>query len=223
MSKSTAIAIDGPGASGKTSVGRLCAQRLDYRFLDTGAMYRAVTWEAHQKGIEPDDEDALVRLAESLKFRLVVDASQDRLLVDGKDAALSLHHPEVDRRVSLVARFSGVRRALVRHQRDIASKGPIVVVGRDIGTVVLPNAPIKVFLTASPEVRAQRRYLELQSRGEEADYQKVMNELIRRDKIDTERADSPLRPADDAFQIATDCLGIEELALKIENLVGHTA
>ena len=221
MKNSTAVAIDGPGASGKTSVGRLCAQCLGYRFLDTGSMYRDLTWKALQKGIEPYDEEALVKLASSLNFRLAVDGGQNRLLVDGKETTWRLQDTEVDSHVSLIAKIGGVRRALVNHQRVIASKGSIVVVGRDIGTVVLPNAPIKVFLTASPEVRAQRRYLELQGRGDKATYRRVMNELISRDRIDTERTDSPLRPAGDALCIATDCLGIEELALKIVHLVNR--
>ena len=221
MPEPQAIAIDGPVASGKTVVGRLVARLMGYRFLDTGAMYRIVTWVALQRGIALDQMALLAQLAEGLKMRLVPAKGGDRLLVNERDITDHLREPEVERGVSLVAKMPGVRTALVMQQRDIARAGPIVMAGRDIGTVVLPAAAVKVYLTAAVEVRARRRYQELQSRGEPESYAHVLNETIRRDKIDSQRADSPLHPADDAVIIDTDDLGVEEMAQKVISLAGH--
>ena len=209
------IAIDGPVASGKTVVGRLIAQRLGFRFLDTGIMYRAVTLVALNRGVEPGDDEALAGLAESLEMRLVPGEAGDRLIVDGEDVTDFLRELKVDRGVSQVSAVSGVRSALVEQQRAIAGEGSIVMLGRDIGTVVLPKADVKVFLTASVEVRARRRYRELQENGSDISYEQVVSDLERRDRIDRERAASPLRPADDATQIDTDNLGVEEIAKRI--------
>ena len=209
------IAIDGPVASGKTVVGRLVAQRLGCRFLDTGIMYRAVTWVALSRGVGLGDDEALAGLATSLEMRLVPGEAGDRLLVDGEDVTDFLREPEVDRGVSQVSAVLGVRRALVEQQRAIASEGSIVMLGRDIGTVVLPDADVKVFLKASVEVRARRRYSELQEKGSDISYDQVASDLERRDRIDSERAASPLRPADDAIQIDTDSLSVEDIAERI--------
>ena len=209
------IAIDGPVASGKTVVGRLIAQSLGCRFLDTGIMYRAVTLVALNRGVELGDDEALEGLATSLEMRLVPGEAGDRLLVDGEDVTDFLREPEVDRGVSQVSAVSGVRSALVEQQRVIAREGSIVMLGRDIGTVVLPKADVKVFLTASVEVRARRRYRELQENGSDISYDQVASDLERRDRIDSERAASPLRPADDATQIDTDNLDVEEIARRI--------
>jgi cytidylate kinase len=184
-------------------------------------MYRAVTWVALQRGIELGQEASLERLAQGLAMRLVPAQGGDRLLVNGQDITDHLSEPEVESGVSLVARVPGVRKAMVKHQRAIAGAGPIVMVGRDIGTVVLPAAAVKVYLTASVEVRARRRHQDLQRRGDPVDYAQVVSETVRRDKIDSERADSPLRPAGDAVVIDTDDLGVEELAQKVLCLVGH--
>ena len=221
MDEPVIIAIDGPVASGKTVVGRMVAQKLGFRFLDTGAMYRAATRLALDRGVDLEEEEGLARLARGLKMELAAVEGGDRLLVDGQDLADRLRDPDVERGVSLVAKVSAVRRALVEQQRAIASEGPTVVVGRDIGTVVMPNAPIKVYLTAPVDVRARRRYEELQRRGEAVDYAQTVMELQRRDKIDSERADSPLRPAEDATVIDTEGRGVEELAHQILGLVGN--
>ena len=213
------IAIDGPAASGKTAVGRLLARRLGCRFLDTGTMYRAVTWAAAERGIDLHDEDALSTLASALEMRVVSQESGDRLFVDTIDVTDRLRDPEIDRGVSLVARVPGVRSAMVQQQRVIASDGPIVMVGRDIGTVVLPAARVKVFLSASAEVRSQRRYRELQDLGQTPDYERLVDDLTRRDKIDSERSDSPMKPADDALVIETDSLGVEEVTERVMLLV----
>ena len=212
------IAIDGPVASGKTAVGRAVAARLGLRFLDTGAMYRAVTWVAIQRGTGLDDQDSLTALAESMDMRLVAGDAGDRLIVDGRDITDYLRVRDVERGVSLVSAVSGVRTALVDQQRVVAGQGSIVMVGRDIGTVVLPDADVKVFLQASVGVRAKRRYDELRSQGKSPDYQHVTDDLARRDKIDTERADSPLRPAPDAVLLDTDDLTVDEVVQRIQSI-----
>ena len=216
-----AIAIDGPVASGKTVAGRLVAQRLRFRFMDTGVVYRAVTWEALSSGTALEDESALVRLARELTMQLVHEEGDERLLVDGQDITDHLRDPEVERGVSLVAKVPGVRRGLVRQQRAIAEESPIVMAGRDIGTVVLPDAQLKVYLTASVDVRARRRYLELQRQGNSVEYAQVESELKRRDKIDSERVDSPLRPANDAKLIDTNGVEVEALVDLILDYVGR--
>lgn len=222
MSSPHAIAIDGPVASGKTVVGRLVAQRLGYRFIDTGMVYRAVTWEAVRRGVRLEDESGLTELARELTLELASVDGEERLLVDGLDVTDGLRDPEIERGVSLVAKVPGIRRALVEQQRAIAGKGGFVVAGRDIGTVVLPDAPVKVYLNASIGVRARRRHQELEGQGASIDYAQVESDLKRRDKIDSERVDSPLRPAEDAVLIDTDDLEIADLVERILGLVNHS-
>ena len=178
-------------------------------------MYRAVTWVAVQRGTGLDDPNALTELAESIEMRLVTGEAGDRLLVDGEDVTDHLRDRDVDRGVSLVSAVSGVRTAMVSQQRAVARQGPIVMVGRDIGTVVLPEADVKVFLEASVDVRAGRRYHELRSQGKSPDYQGVVDDLTSRDKIDSERADSPLTPASDAVRLDTDDLTVDEVVERI--------
>ena len=221
MNRPIAIAIDGPVAAGKTVVGTLLARRLGFRFLDTGSMYRAVTWAALQRGIGLDDDRALAKLAASVDIRVVPQELGEGIMVDGVEVTGHLRDPRVERGVSLVSKVSGVRTALVAQQRVIAAESPIVMAGRDIGTVVLPCAEVKVYLTASVNVRARRRCREFADRGEPIDCSVVMEELLRRDKIDSERSDSPLRPAEDAVHIDTDDVGVEELERRIACLVGR--
>ena len=205
------IAIDGPGASGKSVVGRRVADALGLRFLDTGAMYRAATWAALRSGVDVRDEDAVARLASSLEMSLTSAETGERLLVDGRDLADALRSPEVDGNVSEVSRIAAVRAVMVQRQRAIATEGPIVMVGRDIGTVVLPSATLKFFLTASAEARAERRYLELRQNGVRADRDEITAALRHRDKIDAARDDSPMKPAGDAVLVETDRLDVEEV------------
>ena len=215
MNGKLTIAIDGPVASGKTVVGRELADRLRCRFLDTGIMYRAVTLAALDRNIGLKDERALQELAETIDIRLVPVNGSDRLLVDNKDVTDLLRKREIDRGVSDVSAVSGVRRAVVPQQRTVADQGPIVMVGRDIGTVVLPGASVKVFLKASQQVRARRRHMENMEKGLTTDLDQVTIDLKRRDKHDSERADSPLRPADGALEIDTDSLSVEEVVALI--------
>ena len=212
-----AIAIDGPVASGKTAVGRAVAERLGWPFLDTGAMYRAVTRGALRLGVDAEDEGALGDLAAGMSMRL--EAGEDgvyRLWVDGEDVTDELRTPQIDRNVSAVSRVPAVRRTMVEQQRSIAGRAPVVMAGRDIGTVVLRDAPVKVFLTASIEERARRRTLQ----DPAADLERTRLGLERRDAIDSGREDSPLRPAADAVVIDTDGLDVEEIALRIVELAG---
>ena len=210
------IALDGPVASGKSVVGRAVARRLGYRYLDTGLMYRAVALLARRRGIPPEDAPALERLARSLRFRL----EGDRLRVDGEDLTDALAEPSLGEMASRVAVHPGVRSALVSAQRALAEEGPVVMAGRDIGTVVLPDADLKVFLTASPEERARRRWRELRARGEEAGLEEVLREVEERDRRDATRPVAPLRPAPDAVVLETDGLPLEEVVRRVVALAG---
>ena len=214
-----AVAMDGPVASGKSVVGKLIAERMGYQFLDTGMMYRAVTWAAIQRRTPLDDKGALEQIVDTITIRLTPSENGERLTVDGKDITDHLRDSQLESSVSIVAKVSGVRRKLVRDQREIARRRSIVMVGRDIGTIVLPDAQIKIFLTASVNVRAQRRYRELQDKGNQQTYDRVLDDLRQRDKIDSERKDSPLIVAEDALTINTDRYTIQESADKIISLL----
>lgn len=213
-----AIAIDGPAASGKTVVGRRLARRLDWDFLDTGVMYRALTWLALARGISPDDAAALGRLAAENPVRPAERGGRaDRLVeVAGHRLGPELYEPAIANRVSQVSRHSPVRRALVRRQREIAAEsGGIVMTGRDIGTVVLPGAGLKVYLTAPAAERAARRWREMRGRGQDVPLETVIQETEARDIIDSTRADSPLRPAADAWRLDTAGLTVDDAVAAI--------
>jgi len=196
-------------------VGSLVARRLGYHLVDTGMMYRAVTWLALERKLDLHDEAALARLAEGIAITL----EDGRLFVDGTDVSDKLRSSEVGEAVSLVSRVPGVRQAMVALQRELAREGGVVMVGRDIGTVVLPDAPLKVYLDASPEERVRRRHQELAAAGHDITVQQVRDELALRDAIDSERATSPLRPAEDAVIIDTDHLSLDEVVGRILELV----
>ena len=204
------IAIDGPVAAGKTVVGRKLARHLRFRYLDTGVMYRAITWLSLQREIPVEDEEALGQLARDNPIRLQGQDS-DQVLIGGARVGPELRDPSVDRHVSLVSRISQVRRALVQQQRSLAKEGKIVLVGRDIGTVVLPGADLKIFVTASLEERARRRWRDQLAQTTETDYQQVLEETRARDELDSHRADSPLKPAEDAWQVSTEGLSVDQV------------
>ena len=215
------IAIDGPVAVGKSSVGRLLAQRLGYQFVDTGAMYRALTWKALQTGINPEDEAKLTELAAKTDIKLMSSEQKRngyRVLVDEADATKEVRSPDVEAAVSVVSRIPAVRRQMVEKQRELARKGGVVMVGRDIATVVLPRADLKVFLTASPEERAQRRFRELKDDGKTADFDFVLRELKSRDNLDSTRRDSPLKPDADSKAVDTDKLSLDEVVDRVYKL-----
>lgn len=217
------IAIDGPAASGKSTVGALVAEKLNYVWLDTGIMYRAVACEALETGVPIDDEPAISELAEGLDVDVVPasvdDGRQFDVLINGKDRTWEIRSNEVNGSVSEVSVYPGVRVAMTELQRKIASKGRIVVLGRDIGTVVLPDADLKIYLDASIEVRAQRRLLEELSRGNTLDLEKTIEMLRHRDVIDSTREHAPLKVAEDAILINTDHLTIEQVVEKIIGIV----
>lgn len=216
------IAIDGPVAAGKTAVGRALARRLGFRYLDTGVMYRAITWLALKEKTSMEDEAGLEALARNHPIRL--DGSDsDRVVVGEHKVGPELRESDVDGRVSLVSRFSGVRRALVAQQRTIASEGNIVMVGRDIGTVVLPDADLKVFISASLEERARRRWREMVAKGAQADFQQVLEEAKARDDLDSQRADSPLQPAKDAWLVETDGVSADDVVELILERVNQSS
>jgi len=204
-------------------VGRCLAQRLGYAFVDTGAMYRALTWLALDRGVDPNDQEGLSRLAAETDITITRPTMDDgrpyTVFVQGRDVTWAIRRPEVEAQVSLVSRVPGVRDALVSQQRVMAEAGGVVMVGRDIGTVVLPRAPLKVYLVASPEESAMRRFRELRERGEEVDWEALRDEMARRDKIDSERAHSPLRPAEDAHIVDTENRTVEEVVEEIERLL----
>lgn len=204
-------------------VGRALAQRLGYGFVDTGAMYRALTLVAIQRGIGPTDEQALIGLAQETQILItrptVDDGRAYSVFAQGQDVTWEIRSSEVEAQVSFVSRVPGVRDALVAQQRLMAEAGRVVMVGRDIGTVVVARAGLKVYLTASPEERARRRYKELQERGEAVDMEVLRQEMDRRDKIDSGRAHSPLRPAEDAHIVDTENRAIQEVVAEIERLL----
>lgn len=200
----TVIAIDGPAGSGKSTVGRRLAEHLGLDYLDTGAMYRGVTFAALRRGIDPADAADVARLAEAVEL----DVTGGIVLVDGVDATIEIRGPEVTRAVSLVAANPAVRTEMVRRQRAWAAQhGGGVLEGRDIGTVVFPDAALKVYLTASPEVRAQRRAKEVT----DLDYATVAADIARRDAADQGREASPLTEAADALVVDTSDLAIDEI------------
>jgi cytidylate kinase len=223
LPKPSKIAIDGTVASGKSTIGGLLAERLGYLYLDTGAMYRAVTWVALKRGLDIADEEAITALAEAIKIEVVPptveDGRQYTVYADGEDVTWQIRRQEVDANVSPVSAYVGVRRALTAQQRRIGQRGRVVMVGRDIGTVVMPDADLKIYLDASVEERARRRYLELVEKGEPANYDDVLIAIEKRDAFDSGRKEAPLQPADDAFIIDTTGLSVEEVLEKVEELI----
>jgi cytidylate kinase len=213
------IAIDGPVAVGKSSVGSLLARRLGYVFFDTGMVYRAFTWKVLKSGISTEDEQKLCQLANTTKFDFVpLQGCYLSPFIDDKDVTSELFCPEVEVHVPLVAKIAGVRQTLILEQRRLAKRGKIVMAGRDIGTVVLPWAELKIFLTASTEERARRRYKELLERGENSSLEAVLADLKKRDEMDIHRTVSPLKPAEDAIIIDTENLSLEQVVDKIYTL-----
>ncbi len=213
------IAIDGPAAAGKSTVGALVAQRLGYLYFDTGVMYRAVTWAALDRGIPIEDEMAITDLARRLRIEVLPptldDGRQYTVLADGVDVTWAIREPEVNRWVSPVSAYRGVREALVAQQRRIGREGRVVMVGRDIGTVVLPEAELKVYLDASLEERARRRYLEARERGQMVSLEEVIEDLRRRDRIDSTRAEGPLQAAPDAVVIDSTHMTVDEVVARV--------
>ncbi len=223
MGRPFTIAIDGPAASGKSTIGGLLAERLGYLYFDTGVMYRAVTWVALTRGIAIEDEPAMTALAEQLRIDVVrpdvADGRQYTVLADGQDVTWEIRDAEVDRGVSPVSAYPGVRAALTAQQRRIGQQGRIVMVGRDIGTVVLPEADLKIYLDATVDERAGRRYREVVARGEPTQFEAVLASVRRRDDIDSNRTLAPLQVAEDATVIDTTTLSVGQVLEQVLALV----
>ncbi len=223
MHKNRIIAIDGPAGSGKSTTARLVARRLGFTYLDTGALYRALTHVALERGVDLADGDALAALMRDIRIRIASEADRTRIWVDGKEVSDAIRRPEVSRRVSQVAAHPQVRAAMVQLQRRIAREGDFVVEGRDIGTVVFPHADLKIFLTASLEARAERRWRELQEKGVPVKRAELRREIAERDRWDSERETAPLTRAEDAIVVDTTRLSIEEQVEKIVRLFEQVA
>jgi CMP/dCMP kinase len=205
------IAIDGPAGSGKSTVAKLIAKQLNYRYIDTGAMYRAVAWTAQQKGVSLVDEPAMTKIAESLNIEFVPSAEGQAVLIDGENATTLLKNESVGRGAATIAAQKFVRKVLVARQRQIGEANNVVMDGRDIGTVVFPQAEKKFFFVADAEERGRRRYEELKSKNPELDLKTIIEEIRQRDYEDRNRKFSPLVKADDALEVDTTRLSIEEV------------
>ena len=208
------IAIDGPAGAGKSTVSKIVAAKLNYTYIDTGAMYRAVGWKFLQSG-KSFSENVLQEIVSEIKIELDTSA---RVFVDKVEVTKEIRTPEVSRLASDVSKFGFVRKKLTDLQRKMAEVGKVIMDGRDIGTQVLPNADLKIFLTASLEERARRRFTELQEKNLSADFEQIKQEIFLRDKQDSEREIAPLKQADDAILLDTTNLSIEEVANKILEL-----
>lgn len=217
--KKLVIAIDGPAGAGKSTVAKAIAQALNYTYVDTGAMYRALALAVLEAGIRLDDAEAVTELAQRVRIELEPTPNGNRVLLDGADVTEKIRTPEVGAAASPVAAHAGVRQRLVEKQRAMARRGGIVMDGRDIGTVVLPNADVKLFLTASAAERARRRWLELQAAGHTQSLEEIQRSIEERDRRDASRAVSPLRKADDAIEIDTTKKSLEDVVRLVLDIV----
>lgn len=209
------IAIDGPAASGKSTIAKKMAEVLDYLFFDTGVMYRAVTWLALKNELSMDDEEKITRLSQDVQIDVQPPSKDDGraydVLADGEDVTWEIRRADVEANVSVVAAYPGVRQALTEQQRRIGLRGKVVMVGRDIGTVVIPEADLKLYLDASVEERARRRYEECKARGDHVVLEEILSAMKKRDEIDSTRDVAPLRAAADAIILDSDGKTIQQV------------
>ncbi|WML30849.1 (d)CMP kinase [Neobacillus sp. OS1-32] len=219
MKKKLSIAIDGPAAAGKSTVAKIVAEKLSYLYIDTGAMYRALTYKAITGNLDLEDEEALLKSLMSTEIELVPAESGQLVYLDHQNVTHEIRTAAVTNSVSIVSKHPKVRKEMVKRQQKFAQNGGVVMDGRDIGTHVLPNAEVKVFLRASVEERALRRHLENQQKGFPSDLEKLKQEIALRDKIDSERETAPLKKAEDAIEIDTTSLTIPEVVDQIMALV----
>jgi len=210
MEKGLIIAIDGPAASGKSTTAQLLAKKLGYLYIDTGAMYRACALKAKKMGIDINDEESIRNLLDFIDIQIENDNSKNRILLDGEDVSEDIRADDISSLASAISAIPAVRYKMVELQRKMGEKGSVILDGRDIGTFVFPDAEVKFFLTASPEIRAKRRWLELQQKGIDKDFSEVLADLVKRDNNDSQRALAPLKKADDAIEVDTSNMTIEE-------------
>ncbi|MBQ7318052.1 MAG: (d)CMP kinase [Phascolarctobacterium sp.] len=218
--KKLVVAIDGPAGAGKSTIAKLAAEKLGYAYIDTGAMYRSVAWKFLQTGAA-FEEEFISKLSQEMVIEFKPEAKVNRVFVDGTEVTSDIRSAEVTGNVSRVAAIGAVREAMVDQQRRMGEAGGVLMDGRDIGTVVFPNAEVKIFLTATVEERAMRRYKELVAKGEQVDLEQLQKDIAERDKQDMEREISPLRQAEDAIYLDTSNMSIEEVTAFILNLVGE--
>ncbi len=215
MEKKLSIAIDGPAAAGKSTVAKIIAKKLSYIYIDTGAMYRALTYKALEQRVDPNDEQALFSLLMDTDIALKSNEAGQDVLVDGKVVSDAVRTPEVTKNVSAVAQHRLVREEMVRRQQLLSEQGGVVMDGRDIGTHVMPNAEVKIFMLASVDERAKRRHDENLQKGFDSNLEELKQEIAARDKFDSEREVSPLKKADDAIELDTTSLTIDEVVAAI--------
>ncbi|HDX9613555.1 (d)CMP kinase [Bacillus toyonensis] len=219
MDKRISIAIDGPAAAGKSTVAKVVAKKLSYVYIDTGAMYRAITYAALEQKVDIENEEKLMEVVKNVNIEFQHGENTQLVFLNGQDVSEVIRTPDVTNRVSIVAKHRLVREEMVRRQQELAEKGGVVMDGRDIGTHVLPDAEVKIFMLASVEERAERRHLENINKGFNSNLEQLKEEIAQRDKLDSEREVSPLKKADDALELDTTSLSIEEVVQKIMGIV----
>ncbi|WP_242244731.1 (d)CMP kinase [Bacillus cereus group sp. BfR-BA-01330] len=219
MDKRISIAIDGPAAAGKSTVAKVVAKELSYVYIDTGAMYRTLTYAALEQKVDIENEEQLMEVVKNVNIEFQQGENTQLVFLNGQDVSEVIRTPDVTNRVSIVAKHRLVREEMVRRQQDLAKKGGVVMDGRDIGTHVLPDAEVKIFMLASVEERAERRHLENLNKGFDSNLEQLKEEISQRDKLDSEREVSPLKKADDALELDTTSLSIEEVVQKIMSIV----
>ncbi len=213
------IAIDGPAGAGKSTIAKIVAKELGYIYVDTGAMYRTLALACFRDGIDTTDENAIVDKCESVEVTLGYEDGTQKVYLNGEDVSTEIRREEIGNLTSTIAVYPGVRKILVALQQDLASKNDVVMDGRDIGTAVLPNADLKVYLTASVETRAKRRYDELVEKGQNCDLKEIEKDIEDRDYRDMNRETSPLTQADDAVLVDSSDMTIDQVVAKIISLV----
>ena len=217
--KKLTVAIDGPSGAGKSTVARSLARRLGYVYIDTGAMYRSLALRVKGRGVSPEDELALKRLALSLHIRFATEGEETRVFCEGEDITGAIRTPEISRLASSISKQKGVREALVQMQREMGKEGGVVLEGRDIGTVVFPDADVKFYLDAESSERTKRRYDEMIGKGVKADLEKIREELLQRDYNDTHRVHSPLKKATDAVLVDSTHRSVEEVVEEMVRVI----
>ncbi|MBO1624433.1 MULTISPECIES: (d)CMP kinase [Bacillus] len=219
MDKRISIAIDGPAAAGKSTVAKIVAKELSYVYIDTGAMYRTLTYAALQQNVDIENEESLMEVLKNVNIEFQQGENTQLVFLNNQDVSDAIRTPDVTNRVSIVAKHRLVREEMVRRQQALAEKGGVVMDGRDIGTHVLPNAEVKIFMLASVQERAERRHLENTKKGFASSLEQLKKEIAERDKLDSEREVSPLKKADDALELDTTSLSIEEVVREIMDIV----